>query len=60
MSQRHLKISYLDGTKLPTDGGSEQIITSGNSVREIMENNRITVDDLPCTSRDGTYKIEEA
>ncbi len=55
-----LKITYLDGTQLPNDGGSEQIIDNRNAIYEILENNHITFSDLPCVSVDGTYRIEIA
>lgn len=53
-----LKITYLDGTELPNDGGSEQII-SGQAADEVMENNNLSLSDLPATARDGSYRIEE-
>jgi len=53
-----LKITYTDGTELPNDGGNEQIIDNELSIVEILENNNITMGDLPCQSSDG-YLIEE-
>jgi hypothetical protein len=53
-----LKITYLDGTELPNDGGSEQIIT-GAAADEVLETNNLSITDLPATARDGSYRIEE-
>jgi hypothetical protein len=60
MSNKNLKITYLDGTELPNDGGNEQIIDSESAICEILENNHIEFSDLPCVSADGTYRIERA
>lgn len=52
-----LKITYTDTTELP-NGETVHNIT-GQDAEMVLNNNNLTLSDLPCRSNDETYYMEE-